>query len=270
MIRAAMIRVSVGALGLAVLTGSASAQQPENQQERVETFAELPYWPGYWVAEYTFGTTISGIPPALLEARETGDNSAFQNFMRLNGGSAPWNEEGQRRWEEVRSIAQGRKAAGWGFPMMMNAATPIMFVITPEHVVITNSYNETRHIYTDGRPMPDELDMWPTVYGTSVGRWEGDTLVVETRMVTKPSDYFHGAPPFSEEAVYEERLRMKGDRLIADYTITDPVTLTAPFEVQVSWLRDEGFDRMIQIDWDNDRTSFDGEYNTIEDEVVED
>lgn len=260
------------AIAIALAAASLSAPallSAQGNDSRAEQFAELPYWPGYWVSEYTLGTTISGIAPAILEARERGDTQVLRNHMSLNGGSAPWNEEGRQRLAEVRAIAQGRKAEGWGFPMMMNAATPLMFLITPEHVLITNSYNETRHVYTDGRAMPDELDMWPTVYGTSVGRWEDDTLVIETAMVSTPSDYFHGAPPFSEEARYVERIRLEGDRLVSDVTVTDPVTLTEPWNASVSWLRDEGFDRMIQIDWDNDRTSFDGEYNTIEAEVVE-
>ena len=246
----------------------AAVEAAEAAMRSVE-FAALPYWPGYWVSEYTFGTTISGIAPSILEAREQGEAAPARTFEFLSGSAAPWNEEGQRRWQEVRAAAKGRKADGWGFPMMMNAATPMQVLITPEEVQITNSYNEVRHIYTDGRAMPDALDMWPTIYGTSVGHWEGEVLVVETRMVSTPSDYFHGAPPLSEDAVYQERIRLEGDRLIADWTITDPATLTEPWQIRVTWLRDEGFDRMIQIDWDNDRTSYDGEYNTIEAEVVE-
>ena len=245
-----------------------AAGQTDGNAGRIEAFAPLPYWPGYWVSEYTLGTTISGIAPSILEAREKG-TALPANFMSLSGSAAPWNAEGKRRWQQVRQIAKGRKATGWGFPMMMNAATPVQFLVTPEEVLIVNSYNEVRHIYTDGRPMPDEMDMWPTIYGTSIGRWEGDTLVIETAMVSTPSDYFHGAPPFSENARYVERIRMDGARLVSDVTVTDPETLSEPFSASVSWLRDEGFDRMIQIDWDNDRTSFDGEYNTIEAEVVE-
>ena len=265
-----MRRAVIAAFALACLTVSASAQEQMDQEERVEKFAELPYWPGYWVSEYTYGTTIGGTAPALAEARENGDSSVAQNFMRLNGGSANWNETGQARVAAVREAARGRKATGWGYPMMMNAATPIVFAITPELTIITNSYNETRHIYTDGRPMPDELDMWPTVYGTSIGPWEGDTLVIETRMVSTPSDFFQGSPPFSENAIYHERLRLEGDRLVGEYTVIDPDTLSEPFHVEVGWLRDEGFDRMIQIDWDNDRTGNDGEFNTIEATAVED
>jgi hypothetical protein len=255
------------ALGMGLATAPVLAQEDASPAARAEEFARLPYWPGYWVSEYTAGTTISGLAPAFLEARERG--TAPPVFDSLNGGQAPWNEEGRRRWTDLRARAPGLKATGWGFPMMMNAATPIQFLVTPEEVLIINAYNEARHVYMN-RPMFDEADLWPTVLGTSVGRWEGDTLVIETIMVANPSEYFHGAPPLSEEARYVERIRMDGDRLVSDVTIEDPTTLTEPWTAQVTWLRDEGFDRMIQIDWDNDRTGVgeDG-VNTIEQEVVE-
>lgn len=263
------MRVALAALAVSLAFSSTPvlAQDEPSQQERIEAFAELPYWPGYWVSEEQAGTTIGGIAPSVLEARETGEMP--DNFMNLRGANAPWNEEGLRRLEEARAINAGRKATGWGFPMMMNAATPIQFTITPEEVLIVNAYSEVRFVYTD-REMPDEFDLWPTVRGTSVGRWEDDTLVIETIMVKSPIEYFHGAPPFSEEARYVERIRMEGDRLVSDVTITDPVTLDEPYRTQVSWVRDEGFDRMIEIDWDNDRTGVDENgVNTIEMEVVE-
>ncbi|MGC1271039.1 MAG: hypothetical protein WA842_10630 [Croceibacterium sp.] len=262
---AALVASAAVASAQSAPTAVPAAQPPE---ARARTFAALPYWPGYWVSEQQAHTMIGGQSPALLEARAKGQPLA--GFMVLNGGSAPWNAEGKNRFADVRARSAGRKAQGWGFPMMMNAATPLQFVITPEEVLIVNSYNETRHIYTDGRPMPPMEDMWPTVTGTSVGHWEGDTLVVETVMVTNPSEYFHGAPPLSEEARYVERFRLDGDRLVADVTITDPVTLTGPWAMTISWLRDEGYDRMIQINWDNDRTGVDDSgFNTIEAAPVE-
>ncbi|MCL6249593.1 hypothetical protein M3P36_00825 [Altererythrobacter sp. KTW20L] len=244
------------------LSPSAIAQADPSPEARTEAFAALPYWPGYWVSEYQAGTTITGQAPIVRDPEANA--TAIANMMNLRGDQAPWNEEGRARVAQVRAISGGRKASGWGYPMMMNAATPLRFLITPEETIIINAYNEARYIYTDGRPMPDEMDMWATTYGTSVGRWEGDTLVVETVMVTNPSDYFHGSPPLSEEARYVERIRMDGDRLVADFTITDPVTLTEPWNVSVSWVRDEGFDRMIVLDWTNDRTGNEDGLNTIE------
>jgi gluconolactonase len=249
------------AISLAALASPALARQQAG--DRAEAFAELPYWGGYWVSEDQAGTTITGLAPAVTEA-SGGSTANFANMMALRGDRAVWNEEGERRRAAVRAASGGRKALGWGYPMMMNCATPFQVLITPEEVLITNAYNETRHIYTDGRPMPDELDMWPTTWGTSVGHWEGDTLVIETAMVKDPSEFFHGAPPFSEEARYVERIRIEDNRLVMDMTVTDPVTLSEPFHAQVSYVREEGFDRMIQVDWDNDRTGNEAGLNTIE------
>jgi hypothetical protein len=247
---------------VATSTVPATAQEEEDQQARTEEFAQLPYWPGYWVSEYQAGTTIAGLAPVFTNPNP--DDSNYANVMSLRGDQAPWNEEGRRRIQEVREASGGRKATGWGFPMMMNSATPLRFLITPEETIIINAYSEARYIYTDGRPMPDELDLWPTTYGTSIGHWEGKTLVIETVMVDTPSDFFHGSPPFSTEARYLERIHLDGDRLVSEVTVEDPVTLTEPWTVTVSWIRDEGFDRMIVIDWDNDRTGNADGLNTIE------
>lgn len=231
------------------------------QQARAEAFAQLPYWPGYWVAEAQAGTPISGI---LVERSDRLQTADTENSLALWGNAAPWNREGQRRVAESLRTMGGRKGSGWGFPLMMTSPTPFQVLITPEEVLIVNAYNETRHIYTDGRPMPPEEDLWPTVAGMSVGHWEGPVLVVDTIMVTNPNDYFQGGPPLSEQARYRERLWLDGDRLRAEMTIEDPVTLSAPWKVKLSWVRDEGFDRMVLVDWNNDRTGSDGEFNTIE------
>lgn len=261
-----MIRALAAAAALLV-AAPVAAQPAETAPSRAEIFASLPHWPGYWVSEDQAGTTITGLAPVVTNSNG-GTSLGFAGIMALRGDGAAWNEEGQRRRAERRATAGGRKALGWGYPMMMNCATPLAFTITPEVTVITNAYNETRYIYTDGRAMPAEYDMWPTTWGTSVGHWEGDTLVIETRMVKDPSEFFHGAPPFSEEAVYAERIRIDGERLLLEVTVTDPVTLSQPFVASISYVRDSGFDRMVQVDWDNDRTGNDGTLNTIEDSAV--
>ena len=240
------------------LTSPALAQEA-TQQERGEAFVQLPYWPGYWVGETAAETPISGIalrPPA--------DGSEPPDSPAIWSNRAPWNDEGKRRVAEVQRTQGGRKGLGWGYPLMMTSATPIQFLITPEEVLIVNAYNEVRHIYTDGRDHPPVEDLWPTVTGNSIGRWEGDTLVIDTIMVTNPNEFFQGGPPLSEEARYSERIRLDGDRLRLELTIEDPVTLSAPWKLDLGLVRDEGFDRMIQVDWTNDRTGVEGDTNTIE------
>jgi hypothetical protein len=247
---------------------SALAQEPaqQAQQARAEAFARLPYWPGYWVGEAMAGTPISGI------ARPSGDaqpQASAPDSVAIWANNAPWNDEGRRRVAEAMRTGGARKGFGWGYPLMMNSATPVQFVITPEEVLIVNAYNETRHVYTDGRDHPPIEDLWPTVTGNSVGRWEGDTLVIDTIMVTNPNEFFQGGAPLSEEAHYVERIRLDGDKLRTEMTIEDPVTLSAPWKVTLTLVRDEGFDRMIQVDWNNDRTGSDGDTNTIEPPAAE-
>jgi len=242
------------AVAAAFLSTAPAASQ--EAAARAEAFAKLPYWPGYWVSEQYANTTIGGFAAPRPEGSSP--------IMRLSGADAPWNEEGRRRQAEAARTRPGRKATGWGYPSMMDAATPFQVLITPEETLIVNAYGETRHIYTDGRPMPAAEDMWPTVWGTSIGHWEGDTLVIETVQVQMPYAYFHGAPSLSEEARYVERIQMVGDQLIDEFTIEDPVTLTRPWTVTIKHVREEGFDRMVQMDFSNDRTGQENGVNTIE------
>jgi len=253
--RTRLFAASAAAL-VATFAAPALAQDTTTAEARAEAFKALPYWPGFWVSEQYLHTTISGN----AAPRPPGSPP----LERLNGFDAPYNDEGKARQAEAARTRAGRRADGWGYPMMMDAATPFQVMITPEETMIVNGYGEVRHIYTDGRSFPAEEDMWPTVWGTSIGHWEGDTLVIETVQVQMPYTYFHGAPVFSEEAKYTERMHLDGDRLISVFTVVDPVTLSGPWSKTITHVREEGYDRMIQMDFSNDRTGNENGVNTIE------
>lgn len=240
----------------ALLFAGAAQAEDDRGNARVAAFAKLPYWPGFWVSEKYKDTTITGTAPV----RDPG----APPLDRLNGFDAPWNEEGKARQAEDAKTRGSRGALGWGYPMMMDAATPFQVMITPEETLIVNAYGETRHIYTDGREFPAAEDLWPTVWGTSIGHWEGDTLVIDTVQVQSPAVYFHGAPTFSEDARYHERMRLDGDRLTMNITVEDPTTLTGPWSKSISYGRETGFDRMIQMDFSNDRTDYSDGVGTID------
>ncbi len=68
-----------------------------------------------------------------------------------------------------------------GMPSMMRAMFPMEIVATEKTVyVITEGTDPLRRIFLDGRSIPPLDDLDPTFLGLSVGRWEGDTLVVDT------------------------------------------------------------------------------------------
>jgi hypothetical protein len=224
------------------------------QHADVKTPAKLPDWSGLWVPEGN-DTGISGLPEAASEARAEGKTPPPAGSARpLFGFGAPWNAEGKRRQALRQGETANCRALGWGFPMLMNADAPIQFFVTRDKVLIINAYRDVTDVRMAAKH-PSQDDLWPTVWGDSIGHWEGDTLVIDTIAVKNPHDYFHGAPPLSENAHYVQRIRMdKPHHLVDDMVIDDPVTLTGPWKAHLAFQPAEGFERMVYDTYDNDRT----------------
>ncbi len=98
-----------------------------------------------------------------------------------------------------------------------------------------------RQIYTDGRTLPKQGDPQPQWYGYSVGRWDGDTLVVESNNLRGAEDGpFDGwldvrGSPYSRDAKFTERFtRPSFGRLSIDVTVDDPKAYTKPFTVRIN------------------------------------
>ena len=98
--------------------------------------------------------------------------------------------------------------------------------------------HDTRIIPVDGRPhLPRTVGQW---LGDARGRWEGDTLVVET---TNFTDQARGATfrDATKNMVLVERFRrVSANVLDYQFTVTDPETWTRPWTVKMPWNREEG------------------------------
>jgi hypothetical protein len=93
--------------------------------------------------------------------------------------------------------------------------------------------NATRQIYTDGRPLP--ADPNPSWLGYSIGRWERDTLVVETIGFNGKGALDIVGSPRSEKMRTTERYRRRDvGHLDVDITFDDPVVYTRPFTIKVT------------------------------------
>jgi hypothetical protein len=117
---------------------------------------------------------------------------------------------------------------------IMNVENPKMLLIEYE------SNNGLRHIYLDGRKLPPQGEPTPWWYGYSVGRWEGDSLVVETNNLRGAEDSpFDGwldvnGSPYSNGAKFTEKFRrLSFDHLQIDLTLDDPKAYTKPWTVRV-------------------------------------
>jgi len=96
-----------------------------------------------------------------------------------------------------------------GFPAIMEGPQLFQIVVLPEETLLVFENQQVRHIYTDGRRHPSEEDLWPTRLGDSIGRWEGDTLVVDTIALTTSEPIAPRAwlSMLSDQAHFTERLR---------------------------------------------------------------
>jgi hypothetical protein len=115
-----------------------------------------------------------------------------------------------------------------GMPGIMNQPYPMEFLLTPGKLtIVIEAYTQVRHIYTDGRKLPEDPD--EKFFGTSIGHWEGDTLVVET-VGFSPLTQLAAGIPHSDSMKILERFRLTDpDTMSIETTITDPKALTAPF-----------------------------------------
>ena len=119
---------------------------------------------------------------------------------------------------------------------------PRKIVQTPTLIVILYEANYgTRLIYTDGRALPPQGEPQPWWYGYSIGRWEGDTLVVETNNVRgAESGPFDGwldvrGSPYSDQAKFVERFRRPiFGKLEIDVTVEDAKSYTKPITVRIN------------------------------------
>jgi hypothetical protein len=90
---------------------------------------------------------------------------------------------------------------------------------------------DNREIWMDGRKLPKVDDYLPRYNGYSVGKWEGDTLVVTSTGFDDRQWIDQYGYPISDKMVLEERYqRLSPNRLQVKMTITDPVMYTKPWE----------------------------------------
>ena len=143
-----------------------------------------------------------------------------------------------------------------GMPGIMTQPYPMEFLLTPGKVtIVIEAYTQVRHIYTDGRQLPSDPD--PKFFGTSVGRWEGDTLVVETVGFTPQITIADGVSP-SEKMRIVERFRLADpDNMSIETTITDPVVLAAPYTTSGNLRRHREWTITEYICQENNRNSVD-------------
>jgi len=194
-----------------------------------------PNLSGLWQAERTpvdefvraLGPGLPAIQPDLNDVTKHVINVLWD----IKPGEQPIRPEGA-------AIMQQRQRSGRDFqsayclPSSLPAAMLVlnfkMIQASGEIVVIPGNGDPPRQIYTDGRSLPKDPE--PSWMGTSVGRWQGDTLVVDTTGFNERAwlDGF-GHPRSASMHITEQYRRRDVGHMDLEMTFDDPTYYTRPF-----------------------------------------
>jgi hypothetical protein len=187
------------------------------------------------------------IPPLTAEGKE-----------RLARSPTP-NAAGQRLAAGPEDLSNAMRCITYGVPRLgvqnINAAGPLGYyqiVQTPEYVgLLLEAIHEVRMIPLDGRAhLPKDVRQWS---GDSRGRWEGNTLVVDTTNFSPKSRFMGSADNLH---MVERLTRVADDTINYEITLNDPTTWTRPWTVVIHLKRSQ--DKIYEY------ACHEGNYHTME------
>lgn len=215
--RAMWWRVVAPALVAATLTALPAPAAAQSNAGR-------PDLSGFWVNQYT---------PDLSTAL---------------GSQPPFTEFGAERW---RTVDTSKDPTGICLPVgpsrAFTAPFPFQLVQGTDTIGILFEYQSIwRAIYMDGRKHPDDVDEYPYFMGHSIGRWEGDTLVVDTAGIDERSWLDTAGHEHSAKLRITERfVKTSADTMQWTATFDDPVYFTRPWSITRTFTRGKPGDRLL-------------------------
>jgi hypothetical protein len=239
--------------------GGGGAAAPDAAKDAVATpaqadpgyaaLAKLPDWSGVWEPTRFARPAESGTqgppPRPKLTPEYEKQYAAFEAKNRSTPG--------------INFVSNVADCLPPGLPGSMTQPYPIEFLFTPGRVtIVIETYSMVRRIYTDGSPMPahDQLD--PSYQGTSVGHWEGDTLVVETAGILPETSPFNGINGHSDQMKVTERMRLVDpDTLEIVTTREDPAVFAEPFTTTARYARHRDWKIMEYVCAQNNHDALD-------------
>lgn len=238
--------VYVGLL-LALSTVAANAAEPAKKataypKGNYAALNALPDWGGVWVLNFAPGPREK---PALK-------GKYLENYKQ-------WQREADAR--SGMATREGSNCMPPGLPGIMSVGQyPTEFLFTPGRVTTHHeAWMQWRIIFTDGRPHPAQDEYEPTYYGHSIGHWEGDTLVVDTKSI-KDTVPLQAGMKHSDQMTVAERFYLAKDdpdKLVLEITVNDPLALEKPWQQTLTYKRNREWELVEFICAENDRNPVD-------------
>jgi len=140
-----------------------------------------------------------------------------------------------------------------GMPTIMGAVYPIEIMQNPQKIVVlAELFTQTRRIFLNEK-MPPLDELVPSYNGYSIGRWDGEVLVVETRGVRDDVRFAPWGFPHSREMKITERFRLTAPGFLEDrIVIEDPPVLARPYVFSFTYKMDPAY-KIMEYFCDNNR-----------------
>ena len=132
-----------------------------------------------------------------------------------------------------------------GLPVIMTRVWPIAMMQYPTAIYMVSEFmNSLRVVYMDGRPHSDPDVVVPSFNGESIGRWDGDTLVIDTKYFVGHHHWIDSGIPASTDLHIVERIKMinEGKTLEIEYTLSDPKSWVGEWKMTKKWNRQDDRD----------------------------
>jgi hypothetical protein len=155
----------------------------------------------------------------------------LSDFKRGEEPLTPAGTEILRRNTQPGVVGPGLKCLPDGVPHADLLPEPFKIIQTPrEMLILYEVENIFRQIFTDGRPLPlDPAGAW---LGYAIGRWEGDTFIVDTKGFNDKAWLDARGHGHSEDMVVQERFHRRDfGHLELTVTVTDPKVFTKPVTI---------------------------------------
>ncbi len=198
---------------------------------------KLPDWSGVWEPARFAGrpnTPPAPVPPD--RAAPPGPPAPPKLTPEYAAKYAAFQEK-NKKTPGINFVTNVANCVPPGLPSSMNQPYPFEFLFTPGRVtILIETYSMVRRIYLDGQVKPEETD--PSYQGTSIGHWEGDTLVVETTNILPETSPIQGIIGHSDQFKVTERIKLEDPETLAiQTTVQDPAVFLEPYTTTSRYAR---------------------------------
>ncbi|HZM97506.1 MAG TPA: hypothetical protein VFB92_29000 [Vicinamibacterales bacterium] len=202
---------------------------------------DVPDWTGLWVWNSSRGFLFDpDTPPGVVTtAKLTPEyqQKLDQEIARINKGI---------EYDPISSCAPPGHPRWLAIPFLRE------FIVTPDQTWLSSeTVNNVRRIYTDGRDHIPEADRYPLYYGDSIGFWNNQTLTIHTNQL-RAGVYQRGNPEYTDQVETVEIWEKVDDRTLeVDAWVYDPPALVEPWYVKQRYSKVSDQDKQLRIRyWD--------------------